>query len=184
MELTSIDKNLDNGSNMGGIAQYIYIAFHSDVLTWPAEPAAPLTIEDLGTLTGDIIMKAGKRFFEMYLTDDTGEFKIESVGETDGKSFVMHLSLFHPGLQKKILGFMNATKNENLAIVVVDNEGQHFLMGSQLRPAIFNGSPDANGTGKATADRRGMSFEFIFKTKNVYQYPGSIPLTINVSPVI
>ncbi|MCX6231121.1 MAG: hypothetical protein NTZ33_06215 [Bacteroidetes bacterium] len=173
----SIDKNLDNGSNMGGIAQYIYLAFHKDIKTWPTEPLAPTTIEDLGELTGDVVMNTGKRFFEMYLTDDTGDFKIEAVGETDGKSFVMHLTIFHPGLQKKILGFMNATKNENLAIIVVDNEGQQFLMGSPLRPAIFNGSPDANGTGKETSARRGMSFEFIFKCKNVYAYPGSIPLT-------
>lgn len=176
MNLESIDKNLDNGSNMGGIAQFIYLAYHADILTWPTEPAAPANIEALGVLTGDIACKTGKRFFPMYLTDDTGEFKIESVGELDGKSFVMHLTIFHPGLQKKILGLMNATKNENLAIIVVDNEGQMFLMGSELRPAIYNGSPDSNGTGKTTADRRGMSFEFIFKCKNVYAYDGSIPL--------
>ena len=177
MNLESIDKNLDNGSNMGGIAQYIYLAYHTDVLTWPTDPVAPATIEDLGELTGDVICKTGKRFFPMYLTDDTGEFKIESVGEVDGKSFVMKLTIFHPGLQKKILGLMNATKNENLAIIVVDNEGQQFLMGSELRPAIYSGSPDNQGTGKATSDRRGMSFEFTFKCKNVYAYPGSIPLT-------
>jgi len=177
MNLEAIDKNLDNGSNMGGIAQYIYIAYHADIATWPTEPANPADISALGELSGDVVCATGKRFFPMYLTDDTGEFKIETVGETDGKSFVMHLSIFHPGLQKKILGFMNATKNENLAIIVVDNEGQQFLMGSPLRPAIFNGSPESNGTGKETAARRGMSFEFIFKCKNVYAYPGSIPLT-------
>jgi hypothetical protein len=177
MDLEAIDKALENGSNMGGIAQYIYIAYHADILTWPTEPTAPANVTALGKLTGEVICKAGKRFFPMYLTDDTGEFKIESVGEVDGKSFVMKLSVFHPGLHDKILGFMNATKNENLAIIVVDNEGQQFLMGSPLRPAIYNGSPDNNGTGKATADRRGMSFEFIFKCKNVYEYTGNIPLT-------
>jgi len=177
MDLEQIDKTLANGSNMGGIAQYIFIAYHKDVLTWPTEPTAPATLAANGALTGSVIMKTGKRFFDMYLTDDTGEFKIESVGEVDGKSYVMHLSIFHPGLQAKILGFVNATNNENLAIIVEDNEGQKFLMGSPLRPAIFNGSPDTNGTGKTTADRRGMSFEWIFKCKKVYQYTGTVPLT-------
>ena len=47
-------------------------------------------------------MKAGKRMFSLCITDDTGEFTIEPVGEIDGKSFVEHLSFFYLGLQKKM----------------------------------------------------------------------------------
>ena len=176
IDLIELNKDLDNGSNMGGVAQ-IYVGYHADVETWPTEPVSPTSLETLATLTGDVLMKAGKRMFPLYATDDTADFKIVPVGELDGKSFEMQLSLFHPGLKKKILGFMNATKNENLVFVVVDNEGQQFLMGSKLKPSIYNSSPDANGTGKATKDRRGLSFEFLFKCKNIYAYPGSIPLT-------
>lgn len=177
IEFTDINKNLPNGENMGGIGQKVYFGYHADVAGWPTKPTNPLTLEANATLTGDLTMKTGKRMFEIYVTDDAGEFKIEPVGEADGKSFVQHLTIFHPGLQKKILGFMNAAKNDNLVFIVVDAEGQKYLMGDAMRPATYQGSPDNNGTGKATADRKGMSAEFTYKTPNVYVYGGSVPLT-------
>ena len=177
IDFTDIDKNLPNGENMGGITQKVYFGYHADVATFPPKPVAPATLETAAALTGDLTMKAGKRMFEMYLTDDTGEFKIDPVGEVDGKSFVSHLTLFHPGLQKKIIGFMNAAKNENLVFIVVASNDNKFLMGDALRPAVYAGSPDGGGTGKTTASRAGRSAEFTYKTANIYLYEGNIPLT-------
>jgi len=177
MDYTDINKNLPNGQNMGGLKQLVYFGLWDDVSSWPTKPSNPATLEENAELTGDITMKAGKRMFSMYITDDTGEFQIESVGEIDGKSYVCHLNLFHPGLQKKILGFINAIKNENLFFIVPDAEGQYYIMGDELRPAVFSGSPEGNGTGKATSDRKGMSCEFIYKTNGVYIYTGNVPLT-------
>lgn len=180
MEYIDINKNLNLGENMGGIRQFIHFALWDDVETFPTKPTTPATLGENAVLTGDIVMKSGKRMFSMYITDDTGEFAIESVGEVDGKSFVQHLTLFHPGLQTTILGFMNSTKNENLVLIATDAEGQQFLMGDSMRPAIFVGSPDGNGTAKETAGRKGMSMEFIYKTGNNHIYSGSIPLTAAV----
>lgn len=177
IEFTDISKSLTNGQNMGGIAQTVYFGFWDDVLTWPTKPSSPTTLEANAILTGDLVMKSGKRLFEMYITDDTGEFEIEPVGEVDGKSFVEHLRLFHPGLKQKLIGFMNTIKNENLVFIVKDNDDQYYLMGDDTRAAIYAGSPDSAGTAKETAARRGMSFEFTYKTANVYIYAGSIPLT-------
>jgi hypothetical protein len=178
MEFTDINKNLPNGENMGGITQKVFYGLQEDVATWPTKPVSPETLEDSAVLTGSLIMKPGKRMFEIYITDDTGEFNIESVGEVDGKSFVEHLTFFHPGLQSTILGFVNGAKSQNLIFVVQDAEGQMYLMGDAMRAAIYQGSPDGNGTGKATADRKGMSAEFTYKTANVYIYSGTVPLTI------
>ena len=177
MEFTAVDKNLKNGANMGSIAQYIYFGKYEDVATWPTRPSNPATIDANGVLTGDLVMKSTKQMFPLYLTDDTGEFKIEMVGENDGKSYVMRVSLFHPGLQSKILGFLNYAKNENLVIIARDNDDQLYLLGDEVRPAIFSGSPDGAGTGKETASRRGVSMEFTFKSANIYVYAGSVPLT-------
>ena len=177
MEFTDLNKNLVNGENMGGIAQTVYFGLHDDVATFPTKPAAPATLEAAGVLTGDIVMKTGKKMFKMYLTDDTGEFQIEPVGPKDGKSYVLHLKLFHPGLSKKVLGFMNATKNENLVFVVPDNNGNSYVMGDALRPATYEGPGDGAGTGKATADARGIGMEFTYKTSNVFVYDGNVPLT-------
>jgi len=181
MEFTDINKDLNNGQNMGGIAQVAYYCAWEDVLTFPTKPIAPATIEENGTLTGNIVMKTGKQLHEIYITDDTGEFEIESVGETDGKSFVTHLRLFNPGLKKKLLGFINWAKNDNLVFIVKDNDGQYYLMGDDTRAAIYQGAPDGSGTSKETAGRRGISMEFTYKTANVYTYTGTIPLTPAVS---
>lgn len=178
MDFQDINKNLINGENMGGIAQTIYFGLHADVLTWPTKPTQAVEdLEALGALTGDIAMKPGKRMFEMYITDDTGELQMETVGEKDGKSFVMHLRLFHPGLLQKILGFRNATKNENMVFIVPDNNGQYFVMGDALRPATLESDGDGAGTGKETAARRGVGMEFTYKTSNICAYTGAIPLT-------
>ncbi|TLX73713.1 hypothetical protein E9993_14745 [Labilibacter sediminis] len=178
--LQSINKNLPGGANMGGITQTVYVAYWDDVDTWPTEPdfsAGDVAMGAAGELTGNLTLKSTKQFFAIYLTDDTGEFKIDTVGEKDGKSFVKHLSFFHPGLGKEALGFLNMAKNENLVFIVPDNNGNLFLMGDALRPATFEGSPDGAGTGKETAARAGISTEFTYKTKNVYQYTGAVPLT-------
>lgn len=177
MTFTDIVKNLPNGENMGGIGQNVFFGFWKDVVTWPTKPVNPATIEENAELTGDIVMASGTNMFKLYITDDTGEFNIESVGEVDGKSFVEHLVFFHPGLQKKILGFMNAAKNDNLFFIVTDSEGQMYLMGDAMRPAVYQGAPEGNGTGKETAARKGMSAEFTYKTPNVYVYTGAVPLT-------
>jgi hypothetical protein len=178
MDFVDIDKNLNNGNNMGGIAQEAYFAKWEDVATWPTQPdATAADIEANGELTGDLVMNTGKKMNKIYITDDTGEFVIESVGETDGKSFITHLSLFNPGLKKKVLGFMNYAKNENLVFIVKDNDGQYYLMGDDTRPATYAGAPDSVGTGKETAARRGVSMEFVYKCKGAYVYTGAIPLT-------
>ena len=177
IDFSDIDKNLPNGENMGGITQKVYFGYHADVAEFPTKPTSPTTLDTSAALTGDLVMKAGKRLFELYLTDDTGEFKIEPVGEVDGKSFITRLTLFHPGLQKKILGFMNAAKNENLVFIVIDSNENVFLMGDEMRPAVYAGSPDGGGTGKTTASRAGMSAEFTYKTANILVYEGNIPLT-------
>jgi hypothetical protein len=181
MEFTDISKDLTDGANMGGLIQEVYFGYHDDVLTWPTKPAAPLTPEANSILTGDIVMKPGKKLFSLYITDDTGEFLIEPVGSLDGKSFVEHLTFFHPGLKRKILGFMNASKNENMVFIVKDNDEQMYLMGDALRSAKYQGAPDGSGTSKETSGRRGISAEFTYKTPNVYIYTGAIPLTLAMS---
>lgn len=182
MEFQDINKNLVNGENMGGTAQIIYFGLHADVDIWPAKPLAnAANLEALGQLTGNVQMKPGKRMFELYVTDDTSELQMETVGEKDGKSFVMHLRLFHPGLLSKILGFRNATKNENMFFIVPDNNGQYFLMGDALRPATLESDADGAGTGKETAGRRGVGMEFTYKTSNICEYTGTIPLTAATS---
>ena len=119
MDFQDINKNLINGENMGGIAQTIYFGLHADVLTWPTKPTQAVEdLEALGALTGDIAMKPGKRMFEMYITDDTGELQMETVGEKDGKSFVNAPPIVPPRIIAKNPWFPQCTKNENMVFIV------------------------------------------------------------------
>ena len=179
MEFVDIVKDLQDG-NMGGLTMKVYYGLHKDVLTWPTKPVAALTLEAAGALTGAVAMKPGKRMFSIDITDDTGELKNELVGSVDGHSFVQHLSFFTPGLQKKILGFMNSVANADMVFIAPDNNGVYFLLGDEKRAATLLSSPDESGTGKETASRRGLSFEFVFKTKALYEYEGIIPLAVAI----
>lgn len=176
MDYSDIDKSLTNGENLGGIGQTIYFGLWSDVATWPTEPSSPADLAALAALTGDIAMSAGKRMFEFYSTEDVAELQLNPIGEEGGKGIDMVLNVFHPGLRTKLLGFMNATKNEDLVLIVKDNEGQMYLMGNALRSAKFTGG-DGSGTGKSREGRRGLAFAFSFVAAGVYVYSGSVPLT-------
>ena len=99
-----------DGKNLGGLANRIYFGLWNDVAAWPTDPSAPATIELAGTQTGDMVMKAGK-----------------------GYELLLHV--FAPGLHKKLLGFMNATKNEDLVMIAQDSAGQNYLMGCAIRSA-------------------------------------------------
>lgn len=177
MEFADIAKELVDGKNLGGLAQRFYYGLWTDVESFPTEPSAPITLPSAATLTGDIEMKTGKRMFEFYTTEETAKLDINTIGEEGGKGFELVLSVHAPGLSNKLIGFMNATKNEDLVLIVEDNEGQKYLLGNELRSAKLVGA-DGAGTGTSKEGKRGFPLSFSFRTGNLYTYAGSIPLTI------
>lgn len=184
IEFEDINKNLPDGQNMGGIPQVVYFATHTDVLSWPTIPTAEtegITLEKMGELVGDVKMKTGKKMHSFYVTDDEGKLDVEGVGEKDGKSFVMKLRIYNPGLQSKLLGFINLSKNENMVFLVPDNNGNYFLLGDALRAATMD-SVDGMTTGQKTEERPGAGLVFAYKTANVYRYTGAIPNAVEPAP--
>lgn len=183
VDFEDIRKNLPNGENMGGVAQVVYYARHEDVAVWPTRPSsgAGVTLAKMGELVGNLVMKEGKFFRRLYVTDDEGKLDIEGVGERDGKSFVMKLRVYHPGLNSRLLGFVNLSKNENLVFAVPDNNGGMFLLGDEMRAAVLD-SIDGMTTGQKTEERPGAGLVFAYKTANVFCYKGVVPLTDVVIP--
>ena len=180
MDFADIGKLLTDGKNLGGLAQRIYFGLWMDVKTWPTEPTSPATLELAGAFTGDIEMKAGKRMFALYTTEDAAKLDINVIGSEAGKGYELLLHVFAPGLHKKLLGFMNATKNEDLVFIAKDSAGQNYLLGCEIRSAKFSAS-DGSGTGSTTDGRRGFGMTFAFRAANIYVYDGVIPLTEAVS---
>ena len=180
VDFVNIDKNLPDGENMGGLTQTVIFGLWDDVAAWPTAPAAPADVEANAAWVGDLVMKAGKKAFTFYSTDDTSELQINPVGETDGISFEMVLTMFNPGLKKKILGFLAAAKNENLFFIAQDNEGQYYLLGDAKRAAKMRAEGGV-GTGKATADRKGATVTFVFKTNTPRVYVGDVTGLLEVA---
>lgn len=181
IDFTDIEKNLPGGQNMGGIPQAVYFADYSNVLSWPEQPdstAVDMTLEKMGELIGDIKMKNGKKMHSFYVTDDEGKLDFEGVGEKDGKSFVEKLRIYNPGLQSKLLGFVNMTKNGSLVFLVPDNNGNYFLMGDSMRAATLD-SIDVMTTGQKTEERPGAGLVFAYKAANVYRYTGALPIVVD-----
>ena len=180
VELTDLPKDLPNGDNMGSIVtQRLIFGRWSDVLQWPDIVEAPATLEDLGQVVGDIIMKDGKSCFTMYGTENTGLLSINLVGETDGISQECTLSLMHPGLRKKLLGFLRNVKNDDLFFLPQDAEGQFYLFGDKFRPAkLIPG--EAGGTQGETSGRKGLTLQFLFRTNGLCVYTGD---TLNILKV-
>lgn len=170
-----ITRNLPGGNNMGSL-NALYLGRHKEVKTWPKEPTTEDTLEAAASLEGELTMKEGKRMVPFYFTDDTAELSVKEVGEIDGISIEVTITVFHPGMQKKILGFFSATKNEDLVAVPVDGEGQKYLVGSELRPVKRQAS-DGSGTGKETKSRKGVALSLVWKTNALRVYEGSVPLT-------
>ncbi|MFA5817495.1 MAG: hypothetical protein WC865_17975 [Bacteroidales bacterium] len=182
MDFADIGKLLTDGKNLGGLAQRIYFGLWYDVLTWPTDPSGPASLELAGAQVGDIIMKPGKRMFELYTTEDAAKLDINVIGEEAGKGYELLLHVFAPGLHKKLLGFMNATKNEDLVFIAMDSAGQNYLLGCEIRSAKFSAS-DGSGTGSTTDGRRGFGMTFAFRAANIYVYTGNIPLTEAIGSV-
>jgi len=181
MDFVDINKNLPGGENMGGLTQNLIYGLWDDVLVWPVAPVSPSDVEVNAQWSGDIIMKSGKRAYNFYSTDDTSELRIHRAGSVDGLSFQMELTVFNPGLKKRLLGFISAAKNENLFLIARDNEGQYFILGDSKRAAKMIVG-EGIGTGRATLNRKGAGLSFIFKTNIVRVYTGDV--TTILIPVI
>jgi hypothetical protein len=167
MDFADIGKLLTDGKNLGGLANRIYFGLWNDVAAVPTVLLAPATIALAGTQTGDLLLKAGKRMFELYTTEDAAKLDIKMIGEEAGKGYELLLHVFAPGLHKKLLGFMNATKNEDLVMIAQDSAGQNYLMGCAIWSAKFS----------ASDGRGGLGMTFAYQSANLYVYSGNNPLT-------
>lgn len=164
----------DGEENMGGLKVIGYYALAADIETWPEFPESPATAADEVTLEGNFTMKAGKYFHKFYSTMETGEVVDENQGEWDGQSFVNKATVFYPGTKVEALAFAKNANNSNLVFIFEESTGQKRVIGSEAFPAKVKPSVT---TGKATADRKGMTVEIqSYSYTPAPVYSGVIPL--------
>lgn len=173
--LDDIDEGMDcnNIGNQGGIVPSVIYGYHADVAVWPDYPvktAEPLTLDQAGTLTGDLVMKEGCRAYKMEFTDNLAEFKMTDQGEAGSESTLMDLNIISPKMRKKVFGFQNATKGRKMFFIVTDNNGTCYLMGDKRRGAQqASGDGSTTGTDGSTRNQTSLHYTFTAPLKCVYE---------------
>lgn len=187
IKLNDIDHDLGHEGNMSGIIPQIIYGYQSDVVTWPDMPTPPLTgdftLELAGQLDGDVVMKAGKRAFALDFTEDTGEFKMAPVGETDGEHWEYSLDIIKAKIQAKILGFANASQRKKMFFIVPDENGKYYLMGDKRRAPKLATGGDGATTGKTSGDRNQMSMSWKYRTRYAAEYTGDVETILVATPI-
>lgn len=163
---------VDGKDNMGGVQTVVMYGLMKDVLTFPQLP-------DIGTATlatgalldgSELVMKVGKKLFDLYGTQDTIEVTFEEQGPIDGKSGMAKITLSHPGMQKEIAAFVRGSNNSDMFFIASDTNGYYHLVGNAAFPAKRAGGKAT--TGKATGDGK--------VTELTFQAPAVCPLLIDL----
>jgi hypothetical protein len=149
----------DNQKNMGGLKTIGYYAPIVEVDNFPELPANPATAAEEVTLEEHpgFTFVQGKFFRKLYSTMETSEIKDEVQGEFDGQSFKQTAEIFYPGTKAEALAFAANVNNSNMVFVFEEASGENRrVIGSRAFPAKCKPSFT---TGKATADRKGMTLQ-------------------------
>lgn len=166
--LTALEEPSACQQNPSGV-KVVYTCPRKDVLAINAKrPTSMTSLEDKvtigsATLTGLAITCAtGKGFVRIYSAQDMGELKYTQTGEILGcRSFKGSLEVYHPGFNRKSIGFMSLINNQEQVLVVLLNNGEYHLLGDEERGAVL-ASGNEMTSGKASSDNNGINpvFEY------------------------
>ena len=149
----------DNMKNMGGLKTIGYYAPISEIDNFPELPANPSSATEEVTLESSpgFTFLNNKFFRKLYSTMESSEIKDEVQGEFDGQSFKQTATIFFPGTSVEALAFAANINNTNMVFIFEEaSGGNRRVIGSRAWPAKCKPSFT---TGKATADRKGMTME-------------------------
>ena len=153
--------------NMAGLIGDLYFAPLDDIdLT-----ALPAIGADL-VVTGNITLKALKKFFRLYNTRGNGKITSNVVGERDGRSFENIFEYKFPGDTKEVISFLRQVSNTPGVLIGKTPQGVYRLLGLSVvkdtdgvtdvttfdLPAYLETA--AGDSGAAGADAKGHTISF------------------------
>lgn len=159
LENESLDSCI-NGEIQAGVSEVgVFYAVHEHATVIPM----PLNFGEVGfdfesavTVEEDITFPATKGFSKIVLQSDTGEVKLDLVGNKGNKKPKNSFMFYVPGNSKKLLGFIRTMKNIPMLFLVTERDGQKRLIGDKFNPAYL--SEVAGTTGKGGEDDKGIQF--------------------------
>ena len=187
VKLSSIDQKLScaESDNSGGIVAKVIFGYHDEVAVFPdfpspAETAAEgLSLEDAGSLVGDLVMKKGTCAFEFEYTQDSGSLTIAPQGDPGNISFLYTLNLEAARIRRKVLGLMNASKSRKMFFLAQDMNGEWYLLGDKRRGAMLNAGEGAQ-TGQQATDQNKTALAFTYTSPRALIYTGDTENVLTV----
>lgn len=156
--------------NTPGLKTRVFIADENDFLAIKGVKTTT-AVGDSVTINGSHTFKDTKGFIECYTTQDTAMFKLDPVGERDGRGKKIALEFFHPGNSKAVAEFDRQIKNRSAIVLVETPEGDFLQLGSAGLGIEILGSYD---TGKLSGGRRGFGFKGEGYQNGLLFYEGEI----------
>lgn len=172
--------NCPNAELQAGLSPFADFLPHPHLQTMTLPVAGPTsTLENLGTVSADIVPIAGKGFVKLDLQVDLNSVSTSLVGNRGNKKDQTTLNIFIPGTKAQVLGFKKTYKNIPGIFVVKDYNGRQFVIGTKDAPAYIDNLEVT--TGMANEDNNGATGTII-SNANLYEYTGVV--TYLTEPVV
>lgn len=153
MELNSTTFT-EGSNNIPGAYKLAFLQY-SDIQTLPdvvnPNPETSISNTDVATVSADIIMKAGEKAHEIYMTDKTGELTYELQGSEDSKSFKQMLKFNSPNRAVGFAAFLAKVKNNRGVLIVEMRGGEKFIIGGPRKPVRIEAATGTFGTDAASS---------------------------------
>ncbi len=172
----------DGADNTAGMQQEVLMIKLSDIATLPkpdVDDSTSLTgtLDQLVTISGNIIMKANKVAKKIYVTLETGAITCALQGPMDGKSYKNSVTFHHPGSSAQLLGLAQYAKNGDLIILAPEADGQVRVIGHAGFPAKLEAG-SLNTGAKSTDDKAGIFTFYSVRKGPAPIFKGQIQLNI------
>lgn len=163
-----------DGCHTGGMKVKAWWAYYIDVEIFPSPPAVPTNFTESVTIATPLVMKAGKFFKTMEGDLEMISLNSESAGGMNSLSAVNKYKCRLSGTSRQLVGFLNSSKNKNLALVVEDSDGNKRLLGKDGIPAKIEGFSEQSG--EKIADAKFIEFTVYFPGTLPYFYDAAVPI--------
>jgi hypothetical protein len=161
---------LDGKDNTPGLKGNIFIAAE-DAFALIKGFKTTNAAGDSVTIDGSHTFQEGKGFIQVYSTQDTATFKLDPVGERDGRGKKATGEFFNPGNSKVAAEFDRIIKNRSCIVLVQTPEGTTLQFGGKGLGLEVLGSWDS---GKNSGGRRGFMYKVEGYQNGLQFYEGDI----------
>ncbi|MDK7376007.1 hypothetical protein QP519_10720 [Weeksella virosa] len=157
-----------------GTSEHAYYALveHVKEIKLPSGEAAK-TFAGSVTIADAIEMHTGKKFSKINLQVDLNELTSNYVGNVGNLKTNSNFEGYIAGVQAQLVGMQKKMRNKRIILLVPDNNGNTWLVGTVAKPARITSFDIA--TGKTDDDNNGATLNIMSKT-NIYKYTAAIPL--------